>query len=470
MKKIKFDLILFLPALIFFGGLKDERLFFIFALFFSFLFLRSGTSLKVGPWLYFWIWTVFSSFFSLNPAISFFGSFKFFIFYAIYCYFVENREKIKPYFASFIAIAGAVFAFYCAFGGLFLSIRTPWTILGLNPNYSAAFFSICTLYFYQKSLTADSFSEKIREISVYACFFLASLLFNSRGAFLGLSLGIIYISYFTKGKKTALYSAGTLIAVFMFLAYKNDLLKLSEMKSYARPYIWLTALKASFHYPIWGAGSGMFGEVFEKFKFPYFTDGFYYAHSSAHAHSEIFQVLAEFGIPGLAIFFWGLNRSFFTGFNRGGIYKAMALCLMIHGLFDVIFYLPVFWIFLFAFFALSQEEKQSEQHPAPTFFAKLFFAFSFFAALGFFYFRPQLNISASTQKEIDITGVNAFKSAAYCEIFSEKYPKNWLFPYVSYKFYSLTGLKEKAAENAAKAYSLEPLAFEKSEKNSFYGR
>ncbi len=467
-KKIKYAVPVLIGLSVFAGGLKDERYFFVFAAIFSFLFLKENIPLKAGPWLYFVVWSFLSSLFSSSPVISLFWSFKLFIFYAVYCYFSAKKEIFEPYFDKILGGAAAALAVYIALSSNILHKTDAWMIFGANPNYIAALFSVCALIFFNIAAAGDSFFEKFKAYFVFAAFFILISVFNSRAAFLAVCAASLYISYFRQGKSKAIYWGILFGFVFIYLAFHNDLLKLKEAKSYARPLIWITALKAAWYGPLWGFGSGLFSRAFEMFKFPYFENGFYYMHFTAHSHSQPLQILAETGFTGLFFFLWGLKKDFYDNFKTGSVYIAAVLYLLIHGLFDVLFYLPFFWLCLFA--CLGLLSKAGTEENLRFSFSKAAFFFAIMSGLGFFQSVKEPLDSKAAARTAGFRSVNAFRTAAYCEIYRRDFPKDWIYPYFLSKFYYLAGQNEKAGQLAVEAYSLEPAAFEKEARGGPYAR
>lgn len=464
-KKDKYIIAALIGLSVFAGGLKDERYFLVFAAIFSFFFLKEKLPLKKGPWLYFVIWSFLSSFFSCCPTVSLFWSFKFFIFYAVYCYFKSRKEFLKPYFDRILAGAAACLAIYIALSSNVFHKENPWIILGSNPNYVAALFSICALVFYNMALGNGSFFDKFKSYFVFSSFLMIALLLNSRASFMAICASTVYLSYLKQGKKKAFYLGILFGILFVYLAFSNDLLKLKDAKSYARPLIWLTALKAALSNPLWGFGPGLFSRAFEMFKFPYFDNGFYYMHFTAYSHSQPLQIFAEMGLPGLFFFLWGLKNDFYENLKTGSIYIAAALYLLIHGLVDVLFYLPFFWLCLFAFLGISSRDKTYENLNLS--FSIVAFFFAIISGLGFFQSSKQPLNSKDAARNVSFGSVNSFRTAAYCEIYHKEFPKDWIYPYFCSKFYYLAGQKDKANSLSLQALSLEPKAFEKEKKGDF---
>lgn len=316
--------------------------------------------------------------------------------------------------------------------------------------------ALCCIYFYYRSLEASSIIDKFRETAGYIFFFVSVIYLQSRGAVLSILLGTFISSWHLKGKRYAIRYISFLLGIMAFMALKNDLLKFNEVKSYARPLIWFSALKSAMAFPIFGSGMGTFGSVFEIFKFPYFDGSFYYEHYTEHAHSEILQLLSGAGFVALFVFLFALYRSVLKHFDGKNIYSILALSLFAQAVFDVIFYLPFLWILFFALIGLSEKK----QNTAPVSDIYKYFSFFFFFIVSWFGITYKNENIMHTRQEaakiIEDSKKNPFRVSAGAEIFEKKFPYSPYFPVIYSRYLFLAGEKEKAREEALKAAKIEP--------------
>lgn len=456
LKKYNLDPALLLPFGALFSGIANQAVFFSFAILFAFYFLYEKIELQLDFWFIFLLWIALSSYFSLYPHISFFNSFRFFIFYLVYLYFYRRSENLKPYFANVLAFLGFVLGILIIMEAKFSPEFLGWRIVGANKNYVAAIMALCCIYFYYRSLEANSLMDKFRENSGYIFFFLTVIYLQSRGAILSIFLGIFIASWYLKGKAYSIRYISFLLGIMAFVAFKNDLLKFHEIKSYARPLIWFSALKSALAFPVFGTGIGTFGAAFEVFKFPYFDGSFYYDHYTEHAHSEILQILSGAGFLSLFIFLFAFYKSVLKHFDGKNIYSILALSLFVQATFDVIFYLPFLWILFFALVGLSEKRQYATINS--DIYRYFFFAFFFLASFGATMYKNE-DMPYSRQdavKIIENSKKNPFRISAAAEIFEKKFPYSPYFPVIYSRYLFLAGEKEKAREEALKAAKIEP--------------
>lgn len=460
LKKEKLDPVLLLPAVAFLGGLKNPWMFAAFSLLFTIWFFRKKTAFNSGPWLAFICWLAVCSLFSFLPAASFFVTFKFFIFYAVYLYFRENSAELAPYFSLSIAFSGAALGLLILASYYFFPDKPGWKLLGENKNYTASLFAVCCVYFYRRALAADSFLDKFKENAAYFFFLFGVLLLNSRGGILALFTGIFISAWQIKGRGYAIRYFSILALLFLILSRGHDFFKFYESRSYARPLIWMVSVKAALASPLFGFGPGDFGRVFELFKFPYFDGSFYYAHYTEHAHSELLEILSSSGFIGLFLFALALKSSLFSRFNSRGLYAVLALTVFIQSIFDVIMYLPFLWLIFFAFLGLSDscDEGGNREINFPLLKEVFFAVFFLVGASGLFYadadFPKNRQQAASL---IEDSSINPFRFSAAAEIFEKKFPYSAYFPYIYAQYLMKAGDNEKARQMLLKSASLEPV-------------
>jgi len=323
--------------------------FFCWAVFFK----KEGFTLPGGLWPWFFGWLGITSIFSLEPlnSLSQFSKYLFFAFFFSLTSHSAITSGWAPHFGPFgksggrawlCALFGA--ALVCAFVVLYqrLSGGGVYGIIGYNPNYSAAIltgaFAAAWVFMFSES------SLRLKALyGLLAAVFLAGITAsNSRGALFAATLAAATYLAVNKKWRVLLYLAAafSLAAVIVPADWLYFLFKTGDSRSYARVWIWGSALKAAFSSPFFGFGPGLFERAFELFKFPYFNGISYYGHSTIHAHSEVLNLAAESGFPAAALFlgavFYSVKEKSRDAFSAA--MKLCALSLLVQGSFDMVFY------------------------------------------------------------------------------------------------------------------------------------
>ena len=322
------------------GGLRSPSAWLVFgAVFLPWAALAPrGFSLTgpVAPVLFF-SWLAAAAVLSPEPAVSLGAFSRYAVFGLLFFYSASSEEGGAGWLAAVSglgAAAAAVFIFQR------LSGHGPTGFIGANPNYSAAF---CAAAF-PAALLALSGAGGKRE-KMYHC---ALALLLAAGIYASGSRGAGLAAFLSAGAGlgaarrwkwlAAFFSAGLAIAAFLPASVWEGLFKLADPRAFERPRLWGAALEAAASRPLLGWGPGLFGRVFEVFKFPYFDGLSFYGHSTLHAHSEILNLAAEAGFP--AAFFFLLTAA--SGLVSGGKeklpLKLCALAVLIQGSADMIFY------------------------------------------------------------------------------------------------------------------------------------
>jgi tetratricopeptide (TPR) repeat protein len=143
-----------------------------------------------------------------------------------------------------------------------------------------------------------------------ALFLLAIITTRSRGAFLSLSLIVIFLGTL-KSRRYALISLALIILTFSLLPTPTNspLTRLitvggKDPYAYTRISIWKSALSISKDYPFLGTGLGTFKDAFLGYSFP--VEGVFarFGKKASFAHNEYLQIASETGIFALGIFIW----------------------------------------------------------------------------------------------------------------------------------------------------------------------
>ena len=296
-------------------------------------FSRAGLT---APVLFF-SWLAAAAVFSPEPAASLSAFSRSAVFGLLFFYAASSEESSGSWLAAVYALgaaAAAVFIFQKISG------QSPTGFIGSNPNYSAAF---CAAAFPPALLALSGLSGKKEKLYYWAlALLLAAGIYasGSRGALLAALLSAAAGLGFTRrwGWLAVLFAAALAAAAFLPVSALEELLKLSTPHSFERPRLWGAALEAAASSPLLGRGPGLFGDIFEVFKFPYFYGLSYYGHSTLHAHSEILNLAAEAGFPAAIFFLLTAAGALVSPGGKKLPLKLGALAVLIQGGADMIFY------------------------------------------------------------------------------------------------------------------------------------
>ncbi len=236
-----------------------------------------------------------------------------------------------------LAALGAVSA--AALIGQKISGRAVVGLIGLNPNYTAAFAAAA---FPAALLAAAGEKGRAKLPSAGLAVLLAGGLAasGSRGGMLAAGLASAAALALAGRKRTLALLCAAVLAAFVLLpgCFWEELLKLHYAHAFERPRLWGAALKIAADSPFFGAGPGLFGQAFELFKFRYFDGISFYGHSTLHGHGELFNLAAEAGFPAAVFFAAAALGGLRAGVRRSLPLAACALALFIQGTVDVVFY------------------------------------------------------------------------------------------------------------------------------------
>ncbi len=284
----------------------------------------------------FFAWLGAAALFSPEPAVSL-AAFSKYALPGLFFFLAPARGDWRVWM-------GAVCALGAAAGAVFIIQRLSGApavgFIGANPNYSAAF---CAAAFGPAvlALSGGKSAGRAAAWGLLALLLAAGLAASaSRGAglaaFVSAAAGL---GLARRWRWLAGLAAGALAAAAVLPAENlAGLLKLGDPRAFARPQLWAAAWEAALASPLLGWGPGLFGSVFEQFKFPYFDGLSYYGHSTLHAHSEVLNLAAEAGLPAAVLFVCAAGAALLSGWRERLPLKLCALAVLLQGSGDMIFY------------------------------------------------------------------------------------------------------------------------------------
>jgi len=354
---------IFLPLAAVLGGLREwgafaafSAIFFIYLAFFDDDFSFSG----LGVWGLLAVWLGISVAFSPEIRNSFWQFSRYAVLFSFYIFSGRSPIEARRAWAWSVFLLGGLAACLSVYEGVLNLPRG--SVLGLNPNYSAAFMA-AALAGTASLCMADGGKKRWLGAAAGMAFFSAGLLAsNSRGGLLAALAALFYLLFLKKAWRPLLYFTAGLLLVTILLPMEQFrwILKLDDPVSLERLKIWRAALGAIGGSPFFGCGPGLFERVFEAFKFPFYNGISYYGHSTMHAHSELLNLAAEAGIPAAGLFIWGWSRAVFVaddGDRWGMVLKVFAVSLFAQSAVDIIFYSGALQLFFFGTLGLLAAGK-----------------------------------------------------------------------------------------------------------------
>ena len=354
---------IFLPIAVVLGGLRAwgafaafSAIFFLYLAFFDDDFSFSG----LGVWGLLAAWLGISVAFSPEIRNSFWQFYRYAVLFSFYIFSSRRQPDARRTWAWSVFLLGGLAACLSVYEGV-LNL-TRGSVLGLNPNYSAAFMAAALAGAAALFMAAGSKKSRLGAAAGLAFFSAGLLASNSRGGLLAALAALLYLLFLKKAWRSLLYLSAGLLLVTVLIPMEQFrwLLKLDDPVSLERVKIWRVALGAIGGSPLFGYGPGLFERVFEAFKFPFYNGISYYGHSTLHAHSELLNLAAEAGIPAAGLFAWGWGRAVFVsddGDHWGAVLKVFAVSLFAQSAVDIIFYSGALQVLFFGTLGLLAAGK-----------------------------------------------------------------------------------------------------------------
>jgi putative inorganic carbon (hco3(-)) transporter len=254
------------------------------------------------PLVFFLAAAVLSVIFSLDPYLSQRIFFERYILYAIFfwvCYSAIGYSKRNIFFiVLFLLISGIVIGL----GGVkdYIVLRPNRLYTVFNHDLAISDYMIILLPF-SIVLLSSNVKGVLKYLSLFCVLLLPPVfvLNASRGVWVSV---VLFLLVFFLLRRKLLILIFTLFVLSMFFMPNNILVRArsifnSESLS-DRPHLAYSAIKIFSEHPLFGAGQGMYGVLFQPQ--PGYENAPGYQHF--HAHNTFLEIAAEMGIVGLAAF------------------------------------------------------------------------------------------------------------------------------------------------------------------------
>ena len=243
---------------------------------------------------------------------------------------VRERQSSSRIVSAWLLSTGLV-SFYGLYQHFFREITPPRSTFG-NANFFAAYLVLVfplTLTLFIRSIFCELRKNWLRILLLgilLPMMVLSLFLTSSRGAWLGLGIGLISLVWLGCLRVSLRWIATRLIPVFLtfililsaFLAPR--LLEKGFVKEELekgtlglRILIWEGTARMIAAHPFLGSGTGSFQVAYPQYRIPEYFGNPHAVDSTAHAHNEFLEIAAETGILGLGAFLWILVVFFRKG-------------------------------------------------------------------------------------------------------------------------------------------------------------
>lgn len=433
-------------------------------------------------------WTGLGLFFSPEPLNSFWYFSHYLVFIAFFCLARTGGSAART--AWIWAVFALAFAASLTLLFEFLTGRGLAGLIGPNPNYSSALMAAGLAGALAAGGVIRGRTARLALVAGIALCAAGMLVVNSRGALLAALIAVIFLLWMKNRRRQIVYLLGTLAIIWALAPaeYCAWFLKTGDPRSLERLNIWNTAVAAIFRHPVFGSGLGLFEQIFEVLKFPFYNGISYYGHSTPHAHSELLNLAAEAGLPAAMIFIWMWGAGVSGGTSRepeAGILKIFAVTLFAQSAVDMVFYSGAVQLCFFGTLGLLASGK-AEGNAATTPGRKAAYllaaAVAAAAALKYGFERDKacaqspaagaarascvkraLEFSPGDAQllkirlESELGGAgNYARAAAFAEDAALKYPKDPFFAAGAAQAYYVAGDRTRAGEKLSEALALEP--------------
>ncbi len=300
------------------------------------------------------------------------------LFYAIA---IQAEHRSLPWLGWAVLVAGVVLVFATVpmtrfWGNKFpiinrsiyeilpSGVRLPGDENGFNPNMTGGLLAVFLPPALVLSIRSDGRWQRVMAVAAVLLLALAVFLTQSRGALIGLTVGLAVATGLLWRKLGWVWLAGGVVAL-VALALKggtiiqtlfaNNAQDTEVVTMTARMELWSRAIYAGNDFPFTGIGLGQFPDTVQRL---YPPSNLVLSESVPHAHNFLLQIFAEMGYPGLVVYVAFFLILFFVLLRRVRLARdwrqALAIGLLgsltvflVHGIVDVPSYSPlsaiVFW-------------------------------------------------------------------------------------------------------------------------------
>ena len=243
---------------------------------------------------------------------------------------VLDRRRLSGLIFIWLLSTGLV-SLYGLYQYFFKGMTPPHSTFG-NANLFAAYLVLpfpLTLVLFINSIFSELRKNGGRILSLAGLLLVMTLslfLASSRGAWLGLGIGLISLSWLGCLRMGRRWIAARLIPTFLALGliltafliprllereFVREELERGTMG--IRMLIWEGTLRMIAAHPFLGSGPGSFQVAYPQYRIPEYFRNPHAVDATAHAHNEFLEIAAETGILGLGAFLWVLMVFFRKG-------------------------------------------------------------------------------------------------------------------------------------------------------------
>jgi O-antigen ligase len=228
-----------------------------------------------------------------------------------------------------------------------------------NHNHLAGYLEMAIPLILGLFLAGYSGSKRLLMICLTFCMFTALILSLSRGGWLGLLIGLVFMGialitnpYFKKKSIIIAVTAGFLVVAFVVLVSTPVVERLQTFEQKhkipnlnARVRVWGGVVKMIQDHPLLGTGPGTFATVFTQYQPPGFMSRYF------RAHNDYLHFISEVGIFLIPVIIWMIIVLYRKGFRkfqnpsrlvRGTTLGAMSgiTALLVHSISDFNLHIP----------------------------------------------------------------------------------------------------------------------------------
>lgn len=281
---------------------------------------------------------IISAFFSVHPRTSFW-TVMLLLNYIVIFYLVIHIIDTYAEFKNLVYLLTGVAVFLSLFGMLKLYGLNPfpwWEYPELNKdvprlsatfgnaNHLAGYMEMALLFLSGLILFGFTGIRRPAILSALALLFIALILSISRGGWISLFIGFMFLFlvmfFFRSSRQKWLIlpmAAGLLVIALVVLAYTPSIERLGDIEAMhetpnfrARIKVWGGIVEMIKDYPLLGTGPGTFSTVFTQYQPPTTPVRYYYG------HNDYLHFISEIGLLLIILMTWMIIALYKTGFRK----------------------------------------------------------------------------------------------------------------------------------------------------------